>query len=1399
MKLSNYLYGLILLILTACVHDPILDDGVPKGNVNANNNEIITRSGLTSDSFGYYVASQRVPLVGEGRVINDFSSALVQVVNLDRGLGNLVDMDLTNSASFSGVADVNLIANQIASVRDINLTYAGGQEAGFAYKVKNESLLSLDVLKGFWIATYRNGVRQEMKGGDIDGKVLQLNLISFVGGNGGDRTVSISTEFDKPFDEIKIGMRGISAEVLQSLELYYAFVGDNPKIPLISNSQRFPNVKVGKENFILPTKDLIDSDLSNGLVFDAVLSLGATYATIDIGQSIPAGTEMGFVVSSGSLLELGIGSTYILTTYDKNGVEQERVSTTDILSLGLIKGSSERLVSLVTTKPCSQIRFTSAGVSVNLGGSKLHYAYLRDKTELDISSYYSLSDATITESAYRFHAPIQGDVSFSLISDPVGAIPIISGRTISNMTIPGHYVFQYIYTLGDQTITRNVTITKLSSDINQECNNIINTTDYPRATLYAPEGGGTLIGLNIGSSSNMLDGANLIDDNPHNYVDIKNTLSLIQSRAIVAVDVGQKLNATGEEIRTGFTFQTASNFLGLSALKFFTIKLYDGDTKVYDGLVDDNSSVGLNLIGINGDKVRFGVTTNVSFDRMELWTSGLLNINLNRLRLYNAYWEPTANCINMGSAEACLDIISQSSHGAKINYDKTGPSGTATVATNYINLGNIIDTDKESYGEIISTNVLASTALAISFDELTENQVIGFILESTAGLADVDLINAITLEAYSKGISVGSSTSGGLLGLDVISSGGLTYIQFMPAARFDEVRLRFTGVVSALKHTKIYGAFTRMDSDSNGIPDCAENPEDQDGHVSAEVLTNHICEGEPIEIKMTSGGVNSRTYQLIYYNYAQGNEQGELKSTLMGNSFIIPDMPAGDYYFAIMNSAGNAPLYSGLHVTVHPKVTAWNPSTTSTDWNAWSNWTNGTPWACTDVVISSESLIYPILDAKDENYCNFIHFERQTEVGNIHLLNYNKAWVDLGLAANRYHLLSAPLKGMVTGDMFIPQAMGGLHSGDYFKALNQENAPESRFNPRVYQRMWNKTVQRKLISGADKDVIITQTNWTKPFNALAQPYELGVGFSLWVDNESLSPDGTFSFRLPKEHTMYRYVTDLNTSTGVSEIINRLAIGRFISEDESGNTVLPMTVALTNQEPSDLFLVGNPFMMHLDIAKLVEANPNIVGIKKYDGNITTFYNVKDELSTLSSGLIAPMESFFIVLNESSILTLLKFNQEMTTTGFTANGRVQTRTAGFSTNYSSGQLRLTVSSGSTKHAIILNQSNSSSNEYQKGEDSELLFDGGVSPKLSLFSILGEKALDLNQFKTSDSIALGVHLDSQLTITLRADAGHTWSTWILVDRLTQKEYSMNELERGIRLVDVGTNADRFLLKKQ
>ena len=192
---------------------------------------------------------------------------------------------------------------------------------------------------------------------------------------------------------------------------------------------------------------------------------------------------------------------------------------------------------------------------------------------------------------------------------------------------------------------------------------------------------------------------------------------------------------------------------------------------------------------------------------------------------------------------------------------------------------------------------------------------------------------------------------------------------------------------------------------------------------------------------------------------------------------------------------------------VHPKTTAWKRNATSTDWNEWSNWSNGSPWDCTNVIIPKQSALYPNLISGADNYCANIHFEPKTEVGNIHLLNYSgKAYIDMELTANNYLMLAAPLKSMVTGDMFIPAAMNGTHTGDYFLDINSINAPENRFNPRIYQRMWNKTVHNRLIGGGDVAVTIAETQWTKPYNALGQSYVLGDGngFSLWVDNGNLA-------------------------------------------------------------------------------------------------------------------------------------------------------------------------------------------------------------------------------------------------------------------------------------------------------
>ena len=80
-------------------------------------------------------------------------------------------------------------------------------------------MLNVNVLKGFWLKTFLKGVEQEMKGSDVqEVQTLELNLLS-AANNDGQQAISITTQLTKPFDEIKIGMYGISADVLNALSL----------------------------------------------------------------------------------------------------------------------------------------------------------------------------------------------------------------------------------------------------------------------------------------------------------------------------------------------------------------------------------------------------------------------------------------------------------------------------------------------------------------------------------------------------------------------------------------------------------------------------------------------------------------------------------------------------------------------------------------------------------------------------------------------------------------------------------------------------------------------------------------------------------------------------------------------------------------------------------------------------------------------------------------------------------------------------------------------------------------------------------------------------------------------------------------------------------------------------
>lgn len=111
---------------------------------------------------------------------------------------------------------------------------------------------------------------------------------------------------------------------------------------------------------------LINDKLTDGIEIGLVSALFQPHMSVNFGKDVPAGSEVGFYVTSGSLLDVGAGKTILITTYDANDKEVDRYSYTQVVELGLL-GDGEFLFSLTTTKPCRRVRIEFLGLNLKLG------------------------------------------------------------------------------------------------------------------------------------------------------------------------------------------------------------------------------------------------------------------------------------------------------------------------------------------------------------------------------------------------------------------------------------------------------------------------------------------------------------------------------------------------------------------------------------------------------------------------------------------------------------------------------------------------------------------------------------------------------------------------------------------------------------------------------------------------------------------------------------------------------------------------------------------------------------------------------------------------------------------------------------------------------------------------
>ena len=1264
MKFNNLIKNIRIAFLTGCISlisfASCMDDGLDLEM----QDQQFTRALQTIDSPGGLVQQAdgtwktqncRVPLVGPGRIINEINNSTVQVGAVGSGaVENITDINISNVCEIPAAVNVNLAYTPLVSVKDMYHIYAAGQKVGFIYKEAGDggsgSLLTLDLLKGMTLTTYLKGNEQENVYAGNETSGLGLDLISFnTGGKIADREISFDTS--KPFDEVRLSITGvnISAATNLSLGIKYAFVGENPEIRATSEpafsyfwTGGNPGIHSGTTNWtnVANSGNIVDSDIENSSPFTSQLGI-ASMATVDFKKTIPVGTEIGYCYDVTNILGLdlfGQDTPTLISYYSNDSRAEESTPNTSLLGISVIGISNKTYINMITEKECSQLKFQHPRSLINVGGMNVYYAYVREGTKLDPVNYFTCGDDETYNYSYRLPQPKNGgNVQYFIVSEPYGTSPSIKdGHILTGMSKDGAYRIQAVYTAPDgRQFSQVFTITHLSENELANCNIFITAKSHGAYAVEALGSQGCLLCLFSGNN----DLNNVVDDNPDNYATSGKLANVAGSQPVAAFKMNVPVEPINGKSRVGFVVQANSKLLDLSALNSYTIRLYDGENKVQSDV--NFESVKLGLLGFDQSKMRISVETDKRFDRIELWREGLADV-LTSLRIYNLFQEPVS-CEESFMGGACMEIMSNMKDNLQVNYSETKIEGVLSAGGNFGNLSNMLDGNHKTGGTFGSAlNLGTSTKISYTFDKKPANQKVGIILYDPNGFVNVSLVNVGILEIY-NGDQLVASTRGentDILGVSLLSQTDYSYIEIMSPQEFDRIDYTVGDGLGAGSYMQIRGVYYRPDSDGDGIPDCADT-DDPTMDIEPDGDEFHTCYGNELRIPLKNSTIDTDINVYAFHSGLQENL--ECKGRINGNMLTIPAkaLRVGEYQLYIYSD--DKLLAYDIDATVHPVLATWKTNNNSTDWNDWDNWVEGSPWSCTDVIIPSNANLYPELKSGEKNYCKNIHFEQGGEVvGLEHLTMSGLAFVDMTLQGGSYYLVSAPLQETFSGDMFIsPNVTWGKDK--YFTVLNSNNYKESRNRPIVYQYVWNGRA-------IEKDESLSGTNvggsaaWSSDFNNVKKRYWPGQGFLLRAG--ASTDKNTYTFRFPKNHTSYSYYTSTGSLTGAREDIPRrsTAVGKFAMTS-------PGKVTLRNSVGSKIFLMGNPFMSHINVAKLKAGNPNIKEIKvaknrKYDPNQPMDGQTISSNSN-NSLFIAPMEAFFIIVENDATSAEINITSDMLT--------------------------------------------------------------------------------------------------------------------------------------------------------
>jgi len=312
-------------------------------------------------------------------------------------------------------------------------------------------------------------------------------------------------------------------------------------------------------------------------------------------------------------------------------------------------------------------------------------------------------------------------------------------------------------------------------------------------------------------------------------------------------------------------------------------------------------------------------------------------------------------------------------------------------------------------------------------------------------------------------------------------------------------------------------------------------------------------------------------------------------------------------------------------VSIVPNHVRWNPQATgNSNWNDADNWigidennnpihseAHFVPLENTRVVIPApeEGKPYPVVQPlptlrKDSvqkvgfqyNQCSSIRFMPDAAIANQHYMNYTDVVVDMSLPNKKWAFRTAPVKGMISGDLYMADAdlndVTPLWEVGSFDAAGRSYKTG---NGSFWLSVYNTETQKINHTGEDSTRTAT-ADWSKVTNALTLPLEEGKGLAIYARaKEGLDKP---IIRLPKDDDTYyyygtygeridsRYEGDLRAQR--EALVTSGVVGDLLYHPATTS----QNFTLTNGVASTSFIFGNPTMGFIDIWGFIADNPTL---------------------------------------------------------------------------------------------------------------------------------------------------------------------------------------------------------------